>query len=184
MIESMKNCYQTDKQNVYEHGLSVWKFYQRILDGEHEGMKIPKWFSDYEHLFSGHEKHHLYSRDIAEKYTTFHDLGKTKCLTIDENGRRHFPNHAAISEQMWLEYGCCPTIGKLIGLDMIFHTEKPEEILERNLDPKILCTLMIAALAELHANAEMFGGITSESFCIKYKKLSKRATFILREIFA
>lgn len=41
---------------------------------------------------------------------------------------------------------------------------------------------MIAALAELHANATMFGGITSESFCIKYKRLNKRAENILKNL--
>lgn len=171
----MKSCYQTETQSIYEHGLSVWHFYQNLIDGNHEGMKIPKWLE-------GCLKHELHSRETIEQYTIFHDLGKTRCLVVDEDGRRHFPNHATISEQMWLEYGGCPEIGKLIGLDMIFHTESHEQISARNLDQRTLCTLMIAALAELHANATMFGGITSDSFCIKYKRLNKRAENILKNL--
>jgi len=171
----MKECYQTESQNVYEHGLSVWHQCQNLLDGKHDGMKIPTWFDEW-------KKHEIHSKEIIEDYTVFHDIGKTRCLTIDDQGRRHFPNHAALSEEMWLEYGGDPLVGSLIGLDMIFHTETPEQILSRNLDSKTLCTLMLVALAELHANASMFGGITSESFCIKFKRLNKRATRILKTL--
>lgn len=171
----MKSCYQTETQSIYEHGLLVWFYCQKLIGGNHEGMKIPKWFEDC-------MNHSLHSRDILEQYTIFHDLGKTRCLVVDEDGKRHFPNHAAISEQMWLEYGGCPVIGNLIGLDMIFHTESHDQIWSRNLSTETLCSLMTVALAELHANASMFGGITSESFCIKYKRLSKRAENILKRI--
>lgn len=172
MIEEMTKCYQTETQNLYEHGLSVWKHTQKLLSKEHEGMKIPKWFENWDASL-------CHSLDTIEQYTIFHDIGKTRCLVIDEAGRRHFPDHATISRTMWLEKGCCPVVADLIGLDMIFHTETPEQIIARNLDEKTLRTLMMVALAELHANAEMFGGITSESFCIKYKRLSKRATRVL-----
>jgi len=35
-------------------------------------------------------------------------------------------------------------------------------------------TLLLTGLAEIHSNAEMFGGIESTSFKIKWKQINKR----------
>jgi len=40
-------------------------------------------------------------------------------------------------------------------------------------------TLLLTALAEIHSNAEMFGGIESTSFKIKWKQLNRRGKKIL-----
>jgi len=175
----MKQCPQTKDTNVFQHGLQVWSYYRKLIDGKIEGMKIPLWFSDNkEEILSS-----IHDRFIIKQYAIFHDIGKTRCIEYDESGRRHFPNHAVISKEMWQEQPNANSIsGFLIGLDMIFHIESAEQILLRNLDRRTLYTLMLAALAELHANANMFGGITSESFCIKYKKLSSRAKKILSSV--
>ncbi len=172
----MKETEQTEGLNIFQHGLSVWKYTRKLLDGNTTDMrKLPNWYLENRDLIL----ENCYDRKTIKQYTIFHDLGKPFCLTYDDNGKKHFPNHAAISEKIWIESGFDPNIGELIGLDMMFHAETPEQILSRNLDKRILCTLLLSALAELYSNAEMFGGISSESFCIKYKRLNKRAKRIL-----
>lgn len=42
-------------------------------------------------------------------------------------------------------------------------------------------TLLLTSLAEIHANASMFGGIESTSFKIKYKHIAKRGKQIINE---
>lgn len=171
----MEETYQMEGLNLYQHGQQVWHYYQKILEHDYEGMKIPKWYSTHADFI--HQN--LFSRELIETYAIWHDIGKTETLQIGEDGRRRFPGHADASKRIWLSLGGDNEIAELIGLDMIFHTESAEQILQRNLDKKILCTLMLSALCELHANAEMFGGIQSESFCIKYKKLEQRAKKVL-----
>lgn len=56
---------------------------------------------------------------------------------------------------------------------MVLHTETYEQVIARNLSLKTRMTLLVTALAELHSNAAMFGGIESTSFKIKWKKLDK-----------
>lgn len=171
----MEETFQTEGLNLYQHGQQVWHYYNKILEHDYEGMKIPKWYlnhSDFIHQ-------NLYPRDMIETYAIWHDIGKTETLQIGEDGRRRFPGHAEASRRIWLSIDGDTEIAELMGLDMIFHTESAEQILERGLSNKMLCTLMLSALSELHANAEMFGGIQSESFCIKYKKLEQRAKKIL-----
>ena len=168
----MEETEQTKCLNLYQHGQQVWFYLNKILKHDYEGMKLPKWYTDHSEFI--HKN--LFNRELLKIYAIWHDIGKTETLQIDEEtGRRRFPGHAEASKRIWLQLGGNQEIAELMGLDMIFHTETAEQILARNLDKRILCTLMISALAELHANAEMFGGIQSESFCIKFKKLEQRA---------
>jgi hypothetical protein len=51
---------------------------------------------------------------------------------------------------------------------------KAEDVEDFCKDPKMACTLLLSALAEVHSNANMFGGIDSTSFKIKWKHLDKR----------
>jgi hypothetical protein len=41
-------------------------------------------------------------------------------------------------------------------------------------------TLLLAGLAEIHANAEMFNGFDSPSFKIKYKQIDRRGRAICK----
>jgi hypothetical protein len=41
-------------------------------------------------------------------------------------------------------------------------------------------SLLITGLAEIHANAEMFGGIESTSFKMKYKQINRRGKQIIK----
>lgn len=146
-------------------------------------MRLPQWYVDYKDQIIGS----LPDLETIETYCTFHDLGKAFCLEIDENGKRHYPNHAEISYEKWLELSeeDIPNrklIADLIRYDMLLHTEDADAILARKLPIKILSTLLLSALGSLHANAEAFGGIETDSFKIKFKRLEKRAKAICSEI--
>ncbi len=146
-------------------------------------MRIPQWFRDYKDRILDS----LPDLQTIETYTTFHDIGKAFCLEIDENGKRHYPNHAEISYQKWIELADddIPNknlIGDLIRYDMLFHTEDAETILDKKLPLPILCTLLLSALAAIHANAEAFGGFESDSFKIKIKRIEKRGQKICSQL--
>lgn len=99
-------------------------------------------------------------------------------MTIDENGKRHFPDHAQASEQVWLAAGGNRQAALLMAMDMDAHILKAEGIEEFASRPEAV-TLLLAALAEVHSNAAMFGGATSDSFKIKAKHLDKRGRQVL-----
>lgn len=173
LIEDMKNCPQTDTQSVYQHGISVRDhFFQLISMLEtntiSDGWKIPDWFL----LYRNQILNSLMSQDIIEEYTIHHDCSKVKCITIDSNGKRHFPNHAEASYHTWLSVGGNVQAATLMRMDMLIHTMKCDDIDEFIKHPEAI-TLLIAGLSELHSNSQMFGGIDSVSFKIKWKHLNK-----------
>lgn len=43
----MKATEQAKNQNMYQHGLSVFRYSKRLLRGDLEGFRIPQWYSDY-----------------------------------------------------------------------------------------------------------------------------------------
>lgn len=164
---------------MLDHGLSVWKFTQKLLNSDTTDMHLPQWYAN-------HEKeilNNLHDVETIRLYNTYHDCGKHICKTIDTEGKAHYPNHAEASKQAWLAHGGNTVIGNLIGLDMIMHTENKEEIKARNLPIKDLMTLWLTAIAEIHANAQMFGGIESTSFKIKFKKLDKIGKWLMECFF-
>jgi hypothetical protein len=179
----MRNCDQAPGQSILDHGLAVWTQYQKLLNGDTSAMRLPQWYLQYKDQI--HPLLHPHS--ILLNYAIYHDCGKPFCLEIGDDGKKRFPNHAATSKVTYGEHfgtsGDAALIAELIGLDMIFHTESYEEIVARNLSPNTLCTLMLAALSELHANAEMFGGIESTSFKIKWKRLDKLGAKICKRLF-
>ena len=89
VIEDMKKCYQIpDKQTVWEHGESVQRNLNTILDFLLEnkslppGWIIPCWLTDSKDIIVSF----LYSREILNQYSLFHDLGKPYCQIRDEAG--------------------------------------------------------------------------------------------------
>lgn len=46
--------------------------------------------------------------------------------------------------------------------------------------PELTISLLVTGLAEIHANAEMFGGLNSIGFKIKYKQINQRGKQILK----
>lgn len=179
----MKKCPQTETQSVYEHGLSVKDYTFKLIKILQNGImddafKLPSWFHEYrEQIINS-----LLSKEIIEEYTIFHDCSKPYCLTIDEDGKRHFPNHAELSGKLWLELTNNSQVAKLMGMDMMVHTMKMEEIDNFIQHPEAI-TLLIVGLAELHSNGSMFGGIESTSFKIKFKKIDKIGKKICQKLF-
>lgn len=136
--------------------------------------QLPKWV-----CHANLEK--LLSDDILEKYTLFHDCGKPICKEVGEDGVTRFPNHATVSAKVWRDSGGCEQVARLIEMDMKIHTMKADEVSDFVKNPEAV-SLLFAALAEIHANAELFGGLESTSFKIKYKQVDRRGAAIFREL--
>lgn len=173
----MKECFQTENFSVLQHGQSVWEYTQKILNKETDNLRLPNWLvNNYDEILIN-----IHERSIIEEYNILHDCGKPYCLEIDEEGKRHFPNHAEVSKKT---YGALPNanqiVADLIGNDMVLHTATAEEIKALNLSKRDAYTLLVTALAEVHSNANMFGGIESISFKSKWKKIDRRGNMILK----
>lgn len=170
----MKNTYQ-GKQTIYEHGESVRDHLFDLLDHLRLGTplkyewKIPKW------AFSIALLEKLLDDETLRLYTLYHDCGKPDCRQVDPDGKVHFPNHAEVSADVWKQEtnSLFYKVENLIRMDMKVHTMKADEIPEFIKRPEAV-SLLFAALAEIHANAELFGGIESTSFKIKWKQVNKR----------
>jgi hypothetical protein len=151
----------------------VFQKYEQLIKNETDGWKLPKWYIEHCEWLMFNCHHH-----IMEEYLIFHDVGKPFCRTLDEQGRQHFPNHANVSAAVWRASGGTPLVADLMYHDMTFHTMKPSEAETfQRLD--LAPTLLISALCEIHANAEMFGGIESTSFKIKFKNLERLGNRII-----
>ncbi len=178
----MKNCFQFQNQSVLEHGLSVHAYYMDLRNHilnqiplEYE-WKLPEWIFD-EFLWSC-----LLPEEQIKNYQIYHDCGKPFCIEYDDEGRKHFPDHANISYQTWLKISDNKTIASLIKRDMEIHTMKADECEVFCNDINMASTLLITGLCELHSNAAMFGGTDSTSFKIKWKHLNKRGKKIVNII--
>ncbi len=126
--------------------------------------------------------------NIISTYQMYHDIGKPYCKSydIENNGKYHFYNHAALSAKTYSQIDNSYLISTLIERDMDIHLLKAEQIDNfigsSELDIMIAITLLISGLSEIHANAEMFGGLNSTSFKIKYKQINSRGKTILKKI--
>jgi len=133
-------------------------------------MKIPDWLLEYHSQLVSN----LPDIETLRQYTVYHDCGKHLVRYYDDEEKVHYPDHVNASANYWLENGGSEEVGELIRNDMFFHTCKAKDVEESTLTNEQLSTLLLASLAELHANAEMFGGIESTSFKIKYKQVNRR----------
>jgi len=122
----MNDCEQMKDLSVLEHGHSVARYYRdlrnHIINGEplKYEWKIPEWAMD-KQLWEADAS----LRDIY-KYQIFHDCGKPYCITIDDEGRKHFPDHANVSYNL-AKYFFSDDISMLIKNDMASHLTKPSE---------------------------------------------------------
>ena len=66
---------------------------------------------------------------------------------------------------------------------MVLHVASAEEIETMEWSCRDACTLLVTALAELHANSTMFGGVDSTSFKMKWKRLDQRCKQLVRRFF-
>lgn len=176
----MKSCGQTETQSVLQHGYSVKNHLFDLLDHLEFGTplkytwKLPEWVITHKQLFLNQ----LPSRETLKLATVMHDCGKPFCLEIDETGRRHYPNHAQISYDVFTRFYNDPVAAELILHDMDIHLLKAEGVEEFSKNPNALTHLLIG-LSELHSNARMFGGIESTGFKIKYKSICQRGKQII-----
>lgn len=177
----MHETMQTDTQSVMEHGISVVKYYKdliKILNGDKSfyNIRIPQ------HLLDNSEfiLNNLFEKTISERYQFYHDIGKPYCIEYID-GKKHFPDHAnksfEIYNTVFKNEKDSDVISKLILHDMDFHLLKPSGVElylnETTLSTHELITLLLTTLAELNSNANLFGGIDSVNFKIKYKNYEK-----------
>lgn len=174
----MRKCEQMEGMTVLEHGLSVAKYYRDLINHLQSGKdlnyewKLPEWVYDPLILES------LLPSDVVTSYLIYHDCGKPLCLYFDNEGKRHFPDHANVSYKLWKSMFGESDISWLIEHDMEIHLARAVDA-ERIAGRKYWATQLLAGLAEVHSNASMFGGIESTSFKIKLKNISKMGKRIL-----
>ena len=186
LIDQMKSCEQAKGLSIYQHGLDVANRYRDF----HTNLQMYgveghyKWdIPDASYLQLRVIAKHALSPKIARIYHIFHDCGKPSCLTIDSDGRRHFPDHAKHSTEIYKQLfpEDTQTID-LISKDMLCHTLKSTDAADFAKDPQA-STLILTAWSELHANAEaLFGGFNTDSFKIKRKGLIKMTALIYKDL--
>jgi hypothetical protein len=184
IVDATMECEQIKGLSVLDHGLMVRDYLFDLIGFLRDGKGYSKQWRFPEWLFS-------HSKDIAnsllddytlEKYTIFHDCGKPFCKTVDQDGKTHFPNHAEKSYEVWKSISDDKQVAELIRNDMFVHTMKAENVPEF-CQKKEAVSLLLTGLAEVHANAHMFGGLNSDSFKIKWKQLDKRGRAICKFLF-
>lgn len=166
----MNSCYQFKDMTVLQHGQSVAAWYEDLINERKFGWRLPEWI-DHPSI-----QENLIDKSLMKVYQVYHDCGKPLCKEVDSEGKQHFPNHAESSYDRWLECSNDSVesriVGNLIRSDMDCHTLKGEDISDFINRPEAP-SLILTALAEVHSNAQMFGGIESDSFKIKWKKIDK-----------
>jgi hypothetical protein len=179
----MKNCEQTKGQSVLDHGISVRNYLFDLINHLRTGDPLKyKWIlPDWIYINKDLILSSLPDDNTLELYTTYHDCGKPFCLTIDNDGKRHFPNHAEVSYTIFKQIFTNDVAAELIRHDMDIHLLKSDGVDDFCKNPHAL-TLLLTGLAEVHSNAQMFGGVDSVSFKIKWKSINQRGKQILNKI--
>lgn len=181
----MRNCEQTKGQSVLQHGESVRDYLFDLINHLRSdtplkySWRLPDWIFENKDLILSS----LPGDETLELYTKFHDCGKPFCLTIDDDGRRHFPNHAQVSHDIFKQVFDNLVAAELILHDMLIHLTKSDDVEDFCKIPYFL-TLLITGLSEIHSNSIMFGGLDSKSFLIKNKSIKQRGRKIFKIISA
>ncbi len=184
MIEIMKSTWQIlGRQTVYEHCLSVkgksLELYDYLTKGTplKSQWRLPSWIQEYRETIVKE----LVPRSALGRYAEYHDCGKPLVAEL-KNGKPHFPGHefySAAVYRSWMRND--RSVIRLIKNDMLIHRSKCED-LDEICRLRERMTLLIVSLAEVHANAELFGGIESDSFKMKFKKIDARGKAVFREV--
>jgi len=181
----MKTCFQFENMSVLDHGLSVHAWFSDLYGHLMNGSPLTRQWRLPDWIYDPIIKERILDFDLLRTYQIYHDCGKPLCRTVDENGRQHFPNHAEISRQRWLECSdrseTSQQIAKLIAMDMDIHLLKNDG-LDEFAQRKEAISLLLTGLCELHSNAQMFGGVDSTGFKIKWKHTNKMGARILERI--
>lgn len=176
----MKDCEQTKGQSVLQHGISVKNYtfdlinHLRFNTPLKYSWKLPDWLYQNKDLILSN----LPSDKTLKYYTILHDCGKPYCLEYGEDGRKHFPNHAQISFETFNKVFDDEIAAHLIKHDMDIHLLKADGVDKFCKNPHAL-TLLLVGLSEIHSNANMFGGLGSTSFKIKWKSINQRGKKII-----
>lgn len=188
------NTLQSDKLNlsILQHGILVSQYYLDIYSHLQfnsklqYNWKLPNWLYEEKEFILNN----LLPISTLTTYQTYHDIGKPYCkiYELEDKSKYHFPNHAEISSETYkkLNNNKEDIISTLIKRDMDIHLIKAKDIPSfiggSSIDYKIAISLLLTGLSEIHANAEMFGGIESTSFKIKYKQIDSRGKQIIKQI--
>lgn len=190
MSFAMMECDQTTGQNVLQHGRSVREHYFALvqhLRGEvdleqYANWRLPAWLNAHRDAILAA----LPSAHVMDRYLTLHDSGKPRVLEVDAEGRRHFPGHADASAAVYREVYAgeedAELIAYLIEHDMDVHLIRADELGEFVKRPTVFAHLL-AGLAEVTSNAAMFGGVDSDGFKMKFKRLDQRGKAICKLMF-
>jgi hypothetical protein len=177
----MRSCYQSSGVAMLAHGEAVREQYERMARALEQGEAAvgktrPSWLNTQTWpLFVDR----LFSPADMALYQRYHDCGKPHCRTVGPDGRQHFPQHAKVSSQVWRSHGGGEGVARLIEQDMDIHLLKSDGVLEFSEKPEA-ASLLLTGLAEVYANAEMFGGQTSVRFKMKFKHLERRGRAIVQ----
>jgi len=181
----MQQCNQTQNQTVLEHGESVQNYLFDLINHLRTDSKLnyewklPEWIKENKELILSS----LPDDETLKLYTLLHDCGKPFCRTVDEDGKVHFPNHAEVSYEVFKQVSNNELAAELIRHDMDIHTLKADQFddwFSKNKDLSLV--LLLTSLAEVHSNANMFGGLESISFKIKLKSITQRGKQIFNEL--
>lgn len=181
----MRACFQFQDMDMLQHGQSVRAWYEDLRDlvihgGPPESrFRLPGWF--FHPLVA--EAIGSVEDNVMRLYQVYHDCGKHLCRTVDADGRQHFPDHELYSRQRWLDLGGSDEVAELIGRDMEAHRLGAGDCVAFASRPYAI-PLLLTALAELHSNAQMFGGISSTSFKIKWKNLDRMGGKVVSAVVA
>ncbi len=180
----MRECFQFESMSMLDHGRDIRSWYvdlkRVILGGQPVNpWRLPSW------IYSDAIRESLSSVDdrSVELYQVYHDCGKPLCRTVDVDGRQRFHDHADVSRRRWLE--CSDgspeslRIADLIAMDMDVHLLRADGVEEFARRPEAL-TLLLTGLCELHSNAQMFGGLDSTGFKIKFKNIERFGSRIVK----
>jgi hypothetical protein len=178
LLDAMRACEQSHGQSVLAHGEAVWASFLTLVGHLRDGEPLPAWWRIPDWARAPGLLDALPPMHVIEEYLVHHDCGKPGTRTVGEDGRIRFPGHAAASEAAWLSAGGDPLAARLMGMDMDAHLLRGEDVPEFAARPEAP-TLLLAALAEVHSNAAMFGGEESDSFKIKAKHLLKRGRQVM-----
>lgn len=173
LIAAMRACEQARGQSVLDHGYAVAARFEELRAHLAESAPLESWWRVPDWARAPGLLTLLPDLGIMRDYLVFHDCGKPFVVETDSDGRRHFPGHAAASEAIWLAAGGDPMAARLMGMDMDAHLLRAEGVAEFGARPEATA-LLLAAVAEVHANAAMFGGTDSDSFKMKAKHIDKR----------
>ena len=179
----MKNCEQTKGMSVLTHGISVKNYLFDLINHLETNAPLqydwvmPDWIYENRELILSN----LPSEQTLKRYAILHDCGKPFCRQVDESGKVHFPEHAEVSYQIFKDLYDDPIAAFLIKHDMDIHLLKADDVQGFSQNPYAL-TLLLTGLAEIHSNAQMFGGYNSTSFKIKWKSINKRGKQIINLI--